>query len=628
MNLGLPDQDDLIVACDTEGSGLHPDDGARLSTVQVAWSGGSQVFWFDQGQSTWLGPKALPRKYPGPSLFEVDQNLGDAEWWELTGWLRRQRLVFHNAQHDLHMIQAGLRNRPDTGVDLSGSYWWDTMVVAPLLWPNDKVSLDYLGALVLHRGKQNVDRIRSWRRKYLPPEAKGRYDLIPNDILGPYAQQDPELTLGLYWAEVEMIEEGLASWEAVAREIDLALVLYHMRRNGIGFDVAACRRQDQELRMAEVVALDKVARAVGEPRPTEDTMRRYWFTTLGLEPPKTTDKGQAAVSADVVRSLADQGIPGAAEWQTLPKIRTARKMWYGPWAELAGDDGRLRTVYRQCKSANDLHDDSGDDRGTRSGRLAVERVQLQAIPHDYQIPSGVVPVRKLFRARPGFVVVEVDVSQAEMRAVAGLAKCHALLARFANGEDAHDATCELVFGIDRSDPGWDFHRNVSKRLNFGIVYGAGVETLREQILQFTGYEATAEEVAVWWGAAKRSMPEIFAMSAALRRQADATRQVPLVGGRIRYFAPYEYTHKAMNARIQGSVAVAMADAMIEIVRQFGPDVLLLQIHDSVVFEVPADQAHWATSRIQQIICTTFQGHFGVPFKADAKVWHDNRRDAA
>lgn len=620
MILDLPDQGDLIVAVDTEGSGLHPDDGARLSMVTLAWSGGTRVYFFDQGAYTWLGPKQLPRKYPGPTLFEQDRNLGWAEWEQLTEWLARQQLVFHNATHDLTLFDVGLRGAPGTGVDLSGSYLWDTMVVAPLLWPNERVGLDALGAIVLGRGKEHVRPVASWRKRYLGSESAGRYDLIPTELVEPYARQDPEMTLDLYLAEMALIGEGVADWEAVDREVDLARVLFHMQRAGIGFDTEQCRQQDRRLNEMEAHLDDQVAEIVGRPHPTEAVMRRYWFDELGINPVKLTGDGKSAVSADVVRELAANHVPAAEEWQQLTKVRTARKMWYGPWPDLAGPDGRLRTVFRQTKSSSDIRDESGPDRGTRSGRLAVERVQMQAIPHDYQIPAGIVPLRKMFQARAGYAIVEVDVSQAEMRAVAGLARCQSLIERFAAGDDAHSATAQLVFEAGPGDPQWDFLRNVAKRLNFGIVYGAGIPTLCDQIRLWTGYEATEAEVEVWWSAAKRSMPEIFAMSRALRRQADETGAVPLVGGRMRYFAPYEFTHKALNARIQGSVAVAMADAMIEIHRRFGPGVLLLQIHDSVVVELLGVCADDWTAIIRNIICQTFERLFGIPFKADSKVW--------
>ena len=105
MRLELP-EGLTEVALDTETSGLHPDDGARVSVVVLGWrdSSGetvSRALPFDQG---------IRDKVPGrtPELF-ADPNLGSAEWSELLVWLGRQRLVFHNAKFDLHLMRAGTR---------------------------------------------------------------------------------------------------------------------------------------------------------------------------------------------------------------------------------------------------------------------------------------------------------------------------------------------------------------------------------------------------------------------------------------------------------------------------------------------------------------------------------------
>lgn len=617
----LPNADDMLVAVDTEGSGLYVDDGARISVVSLAYDGGSAAFAFDHGYVTPLGPKVYPPKYPGPSLFDnLDINLGMEEWHALMRWLLRQQLVFHNAVHDLAVINAGLRNRPGSGYDLGSSYVWDTMVVAPLLWPNQRVGLDAIGIREFNAGKGDaLDAITSWKKKYLGGAYSGRYDLIPDDLVIPYAIQDAEMTLRLFRTENELIDCGEVGWEAVEREIDLAIALYYAERNGVGFDVAACLREDGKLAEMEQRLLDKF-KANGIEHPTEDTMRQFWFDKLGLTPPESTPDGKPAVTQSVVRTLVEKGVPGARTWQALTKVQTARSMWYSAWPAKCGPDGRLRTRFRQTKSESDLRGSSNDLRGARSGRLAVQRIQLQAIPHDYQIPEGIVPIRKMFKARPGNIVIELDVSQAEMRAVAGLSRCTGLLAGFAAGNDAHDTTCRLVFQIDKDHRDWDFKRNVSKRLNFGIVYGAGIPTLQAQIRIFTGYEAPEHEVRTWWEAAKRAMPEVFWLSRTMQRRTEQTNMVQLVGGKIRHFQIGEYAHKAMNALIQGSVAVAMADSMIAIDQEFGFDHLLLQIHDSVVLELPVDRAEGMRKRCQQIIEDTFEGHFNAPFRTDWKEW--------
>ena len=69
--------------------------------------------------------------------------------------------------------------------------------------------------------------------------------------------------------------------------------------------------------------------------------------------------------------------------------------------------------------------------------------------------------------------------------------------RLERGEDAHDATTRLVFGIGRDRPEWDRYRSIGKRLTFGMLYGAGVRTVREQIETRTGVDASDAEVEEW-----------------------------------------------------------------------------------------------------------------------------------
>lgn len=621
----LPNFKGQIVAVDTESSGLHPDDGARISVVSMAWDGGSLAVPFDQGYDTWLGSKNVTLRRPvGATLFDESYpNLEENDWRYLVNWLKDQCLVWHNSKHDMLLFNAGLRGRPDLGVDLGSSYTWDTMVVCPLLWPNQLVGLEAVSTRLWgSSGKAGeADRIGAWKSKFLTSESRGRYDVIPPDLILSYAAKDAELTYRLFRVQQEMIDQGEATVESVDRAIDTALVLYYMERTGVGFDVAEAQRADRKLAKLEQEHRAALRSIVGS-EPTESSMRKFWFVDMAVPVVKETDEGQAAVTQDVVRDLVTAGVPGAIEWQSFAKVSTARSMWYSNWWKLAGSDGRLRVSYRQVKSESDMRFSTGKMRGTVSSRLAAERVQLHAIPHNYQMVEGVTPVRHLFKPRKGHELWEVDVSQAEMRGVAGLARCQPLIDQFEAGADAHDATCELVFGVTKGSSDWDYYRSIAKRLNFAIVYGAGIATLIEQIKVFTGVLVTEQEAREWWAAAKSAMPEVFRLSRKLSAQVEKTRQVPLVGGQTRYFTPFEFSHKAMNAQVQGSVAVAMMDSMIEVHSQHGPGLILLQVHDSLVLEPPVNEAQHVVKDVKDIVSSTFENLFHAPFKCDAKPWGD------
>lgn len=193
----LPDAQNLAVAVDTETSGSHPDDGARLSIVSVAWLDEQDqiqayAFPFHQGS---VGK-------PGhvPSLFDDDDsalNLPESEWHCLMQWLCSQRLIWHNAKFDLAILRAGVRGW--AGYDLLEQTVWDTMVVQKEITPTLTIALKETGeryGLAGGKERDHEKRVKGWLKKNRKPA--GRYDLVPWVLLGPYASLDAYLTLALY----------------------------------------------------------------------------------------------------------------------------------------------------------------------------------------------------------------------------------------------------------------------------------------------------------------------------------------------------------------------------------------------------------------------------------------------
>lgn len=620
QGLRLPNEDGLIVAVDTETSGLHVDDGARLSVVSISYRTGtgriiSRAFAFDQGE---LDKDDLPKAYRKgrvvgqASLFDggtdsdVAPNLGPAEWDELLAWLQRQWLVFHHAKFDLHMFRVGHRVW-GRGVDLLGRFVWDTQVIAPICWPAEKTGLKETAARLWGEQERETERaLRLWLSKN-----GQRYDLAPWRLIGKYAEHDTELTLRLFDAERAALtaSQRMLVWQ----EIELAKTLYLMETRGIGWDVAGARGACATIHKAKE-ALD--FGPLGEP--TVEKMKDYWYRICGLTPSKRTAKtNKPSIDKEVVRGLVQTGAPYAKEYQEWVKLERGLSMWYLGWTKMVGSDGRLRPVFHQTKGAGNETDDT--ERGTVSGRLAIERVQLHAIPHDYQLAEGVPTVRSLITARRGYRLYELDVSQAEMRVAAGLSRCKALIRGFAEGQDAHDMTTSLVWKIDKSSDLWVVYRPVGKRLNFGMLYGAGEETVERQIVEFTGMQPEPGEVAMWRNDFKSAMPEVIRMSWRVNEEAKRTHQVKLVSGRVRYFQPWENTHKAFNAVIQGGVAEIMKLWMIDVERMW-PGRQLLQIHDSLVMEIEEggeqiaiDAARWGER--------LFENAFQVSFVIEPKEWH-------
>ena len=680
MTLQLPDlAADTILSVDTETSGLHVDDGARVSVVSMAWwdawpaspqsidSRGvkTQVFAFDHGYDTPLGPKHVDlskfaiktRKQMTPSLFDVDidaaPNLPPDDYYELMEWLMQFPLSFFNAKFDLHILDTGLRGMESRTVpDLSRQVIWDGLVVNPVLWPEFpsqalKSTCGRLYGIEETRQQQDLE-------KWLKGHGK-RYDLAPWSLMEPYAGQDANLTHRLYETQLDVIESGeIGTPHTVQtvceREVDLAIALYRMERRGLGYNSEKSLDEAERLYQAAHTAEqnfctqqqhefpERYPTIRSVPRLTEHTARAFWFNKRTDSPPglgipviRETDGGAASVAKEVVRELIEREAPGAVDYEAYNKCTTAASMWYSGWAKLAGPPDRnhhadlderwprLRTNYRQSRTQEDR-----DEGGTISGRLAVQRLQLQAVPHDYQLPvldPPLVSVRELMVPDPGFVLWELDISQAEFRVAAGVSNCKKMTAAMQDdGWDAHDSTTMEVFHIDKSHHQWSFYRNVGKRLGFGMIYGAGAETIRRQVEQYTGQRPTTGEMDKWLKAFRGTYPELGRASRRAELWAERRRRVPLAGGRDRWFSPYEPTHKAFNAQIQGGVAEMMKVAMID-VEASHPGIMLLQIHDSIVVEIRPDAVDQLIPTLQRRIAAPFEEAFSVPFRVDAKQWN-------
>jgi DNA polymerase I len=624
--LRLPNTRNLTIAVDTEASGLFTDDGARLSVVSIAWREYSdddietRVYMFDQGEDTWIGPKLAQtrKKQPvQPDLFGNNQpdNLQLDEWLTLTRWLSRQRIVMHNAKYDLHILNAGLRGIGE-GIDLQDQLIWDTMVTCPVLWPEHSAALKNTAQRLWGVQEREEERaVKRWLNATFPNRAP-RYDCLPADLMVPYAGQDAELTLRLYERQQQDLEEDSRLAHRAKQETRLALLLYRMERRGVGWDT------ERAFEASDVCTERMKAARYRIPfEPTEKGAREYFYNKkpygLGLKPTVTTPTGRPSVNKEVLRQMVASQIPGAAEYQEYGLYQTARQMWYMGWTNLVGDDNRLRCSFHQNKT----QDQWGKDRGTTSGRLAVQRIQMHAIPHDYQLPPDLPSVRSLIRPTPGYVLVEMDLSQAEMRTAAGIAQCKPLLAGFERGEDAHDTTTRIMFHIDEQDPRWKEYRNIAKRLNFGMLYGAGVATIARQIEIFTGKSVTVNEVSTWLNTYRQTFPELGHASRAVQQRVEKDRWIELAGGKIRVFAPYEETHKAFNALIQGGVAECVKMWMLQVDQEHGQHAHLVnQIHDSLVVEIPIDGWESTANAMAVIGEHIFARQFHAPFRVDTKQW--------
>lgn len=616
-----------VVAVDTEGSGLRvePPNNDRVSVVSWAYRDpddghiSCSAATFDQGAFAhqWrLAPKPLPSshrkrcdRWDDWAKAERIPNQPPSVFYQLLEVLSAHRLVFHNAKHDLKALRAGLRGF--LGSDFVGNFYWDTMLAQALLQPQFPIALKEVTRREFIDGGQEDDE-KEALAPWLGPSTDPRYDLVPWKVIKSYAIKDARLALLLYEWQLDRINPSLQ--HKVDFDFEFMRVLYGMETRGIGFDAELARQQAALLRAEKKeVALSLPFRATGPGA------RKFFFEEQGHKhyPDKMTDGGQPQVDEEVVARLVDEGVPHARNFAHHESVKSALAKWYEPWPAATSEDGRLRTNHNQSS--------------TVGGRLSVNQVQLHAIPHSYLLPDleGLVPVMELFVPKPDHELWNIDVSQAEIRVGTAIAGCEAMLDGFRVGWDAHSAATRQMFGIEPEDRDWDELRQVAKRINLSIQYGAGAPTIRALIKKFTGRDYPLKQVREWVAIWKDTYPEmVWAME---REQSFAEQNscVRLMDGRVRFFRDYEAKalYKAFNAKAQFTVARVMAQVMVDWERLY-PETLLLQVHDSIVLELSTDRVEPLVQAAKNMVVRKFERFCArswakgrpqtiVPFKADA-----------
>lgn len=623
----LPAGDVGPVAVDTETNGLYADDGARVSIVSVAWIDPEVVadderlmhairtgegvidyaFPFDQGRRDKFGTATELGQLFETDEIEGDYNLPEAEWRQLMYWLAGQgrNLCYHNAKFDLEKLRVGTRHWP--GEEFVEQTLWDSQLTNKELWPTESTSLKPTAARLW--GESEAEEAAALK-PYLGPKTDPRYDLVPWNIIGPYAAKDANLTIRLHWHQRMLVEEGQARPEWVARELEFMRCLYLMEKRGMPFDSVASLDACEQIQ--------KYKDAVADRMPFEPSIngaKAYFFGPpskggLGLTPIETTPGGKPQLNDDVITRMEKMGVDGIEDYALWRRLDVAQSMWYRGYAEMTGTDGRLRTCFRQTF--------------VKTGRVSVERFQAQALPHAGKlklIPEDVPRVRELFFAR-GEVGREVDLAQAELRVAAKKANCRPMLEMIEAGDDLHGITTTELFGTRPGDPSWFDDRQVGKRANFSFIFRVGAQTFQETVRKLLGLELTigeCDDIIKKWNAL---YPEFRRIGYEYEEMAKKTRYVILANGKKAWFEPYEtYTRPAFNKYVQGSLAELNKDWVLDTERRW-PGRLIMSVHDSQYLEfddtVEADRVAADVAARGGELGTEM---FGVPMEADWGGWH-------
>jgi DNA polymerase-1 len=247
--------------------------------------------------------------------------------------------------------------------------------------------------------------------------------------------------------------------------------------------------------------------------------------------------------------------------------------------EINPDTGRVHASFNQTVTA--------------TGRLSSSDPNLQNIPIRTDIGRE---IRRAFIADDGCVLVTADYSQIELRLLAHLSEDAALIDAFQRGEDIHRAVAAEVFAVTPEEV-TPAQRGTAKMINFGIVYGitpfglarrlGGAITVTEAATIIDDYKARYQGIDAFLARCISAAEQQGYVQTILQRR----RRIPQITARN----PQQRAlgeRMAINTVVQGSAADLIKLAMIALHRQlpeaFGKARMLLQIHDELVFEAPAE----------------------------------------
>lgn len=310
------------------------------------------------------------------------------------------------------------------------------------------------------------------------------------------------------------------------------------------------------------------------------------FGVLCLPHGKKTKTGWST-DADTLEGL--RGIhpivPAVLEYRTLAKLKSTYA------------DGLLRVM----DNTDRIHS-TFQMTATVTGRLSSTEPNLQNIPVRQELGAQ---LREMFIAPPGWVLVDADYSQIELRVLAHIAGDEVMRNAFRNGEDIHTVTASQVFGIPPGEV-TPLQRRHAKAVNFGIVYGISDFSLSNDI--GVSRAEAGEYIRGYlekYAGVRQYMTEI--VEAAHRDGYVTTlfgrrRAIPEIHSRnhnIRKFGE----RAALNAPIQGSAADIIKMAMAAVFRRLKEEALqarlVLQVHDELIVECPQSEAEQVKKLLQE-----------------------------
>lgn len=439
-------------------------------------------------------------------------------------------------------------------------------------------------------------------------ERKEIYDLdiavyLVNPVVSVKPGEMDALTVFQEFPETEKQLKELEMWELYTEmEMPLVYTLASMEQAGIRMNAQALKEYGEELAVKISELEKKIYEQAGETFNINSPKQLgvILFEKLQLPGSKKTKTGYST-SADVLEKLAPKEpiIRDILEYRTLAKLKST---YADGLLTCLDPDGRVRSTFQQTVTA--------------TGRLSSTDPNLQNIPIRMELGRM---IRKVFVPEEGYLFVDADYSQIELRLLAHMSGDEVLINAYNEAQDIHRLTASQVFHVPFEEV-TDLQRRNAKAVNFGIVYGISSYGL-------------SEDLSISPKEAKKYIDHYFETYPKIKEFLDKTVEKAKEEGCVRTlyhrrrpvpelsssnFMQRAFGERiAMNSPIQGTAADIMKIAMIRVDRRLRKmkSRILLQVHDELLIETAPEERE----RVEQILQEEMTGAADLLVKLEIDV---------
>lgn len=423
-----------------------------------------------------------------------------------------------------------------------------------------------------------------------------------------------ELTEKLYKDFKQQIVDNNQEKLLYEIEIPLSYTLYTMEKEGFMVDVDGINEFSEKLYEREKFLEQQIYDIIGyefnlnSPKQLGVAL----FEKLGLPCSKKTKTGYST-NAEVLEGLRyeSEAVEYLLEYRSVAKLKST---YCDGLIKCVGENNRIHSTLNQVE--------------TRTGRISSSEPNLQNIPVRTELGRE---MRKFFKAKDGYVLVDADYSQIELRVLASIADDKKMIEAFLNNVDIHSVTASEVFDVPLEFMTPEI-RSRAKAVNFGIVYGIGAFSLSKDIhVSVAQAKKYIENYLATYSGVNKYMNEVV-------QRAKKDGYVSTYFGRRRYLP--ELTASNFNTRsfgervaknmpIQGTAADIIKIAMNRVNRRLIDEKLdaklIMQVHDELIIEAKEEIAERVSKLLKEEMENAVE--FKVPLLVDvkfAKTWYETK----